>query len=31
MENRIDDSSSTAERKAWEPVLTRTPWVVTVM
>jgi hypothetical protein len=31
IENRIDDSNSTAERKVCDPVLTRRPWVETVV
>jgi hypothetical protein len=31
IEKRIDDSNSTAERKACDPVLTRRPWVETDM
>jgi hypothetical protein len=29
MEKRMDDTNSTAARKAWEGVLSRQPWVET--
>ncbi|MNY81124.1 hypothetical protein D3C86_2225260 [compost metagenome] len=31
MANRIEDSSSIAARHAWEPDLTRRPWVLSDM